>query len=219
MAVTILLGKLLLCSSNCKLICGTPHWYDQLRSCTWQTRAGVSGDVNKTFECVTLTDSEFYNIVMLWVTPKSTSIKWVTIWIEQLDFCLHRCKWELPDQPPELFFNILIFSTVCSHHMSRWLPCMLKVARSFPCCGWSCTDLYYARGVHGVLPMRWGCDQSIGSIVSDAIVRSWLWSTVTRSSHWVTSVDYCKLLIIDSTFCGSIFSTGWLLALENFTFR
>ena len=26
------------------------------------------------------------------------------------------------------------------------------------------------------------CDQSIGSIVSDAIVRSWLWSTETRSS-------------------------------------
>ena len=27
-----------------------------------------------------------------------------------------------------------------------------------------------------------GCDQSIGSTVSDAIVRCWLWSTVTRSS-------------------------------------
>ena len=27
-----------------------------------------------------------------------------------------------------------------------------------------------------------GCDQSIGSTVSDAIVRSWLWSTATRSS-------------------------------------
>ena len=26
------------------------------------------------------------------------------------------------------------------------------------------------------------CDQSIGSIVSDAIVRSWLWLTATRSS-------------------------------------
>ena len=26
------------------------------------------------------------------------------------------------------------------------------------------------------------CDKSIGSIVSDAIVRSWLWSTATRSS-------------------------------------
>ena len=27
-----------------------------------------------------------------------------------------------------------------------------------------------------------GCDQSIGSTFSDAIVRSWLWSTATRSS-------------------------------------
>ena len=32
MAVTILLGKLLLCSSCCCQICGTPHWYGQLRS-------------------------------------------------------------------------------------------------------------------------------------------------------------------------------------------
>ena len=29
----------------------------------------------------------------------------------------------------------------------------------------------------------WGCDQSIGSIVSDAIVRSWLWLTATMSSR------------------------------------
>ena len=27
-----------------------------------------------------------------------------------------------------------------------------------------------------------GCDNSIGSTVSDAIVRSWLWLTATRSS-------------------------------------
>ena len=27
-----------------------------------------------------------------------------------------------------------------------------------------------------------GCDQSIGSTVSDVIVRSWLWSTETRNS-------------------------------------
>ena len=40
-----------------------------------------------------------------------------------------------------------------------------------------------ARGPQGVLPMRVeGCDQSIGSTVSDAIARSWLWSTATRSS-------------------------------------
>ena len=49
------------------------------------------------------------------------------ITFEQLDFCLKRCKQELPDQhipnsilPYELFFNILI-STVCSHDMSKLL--------------------------------------------------------------------------------------------------
>ena len=42
-----------------------------------------------------------------------------------------------------------------------------------------------------------GCDQSIGSTVSDAIVRSWLWSPLgLGASHWATSEDYCKLLII-----------------------
>ena len=75
-----------------------------------QTRAGVSGFVNKTLECVTITDSKLSNRVLEWMTPKSTSINWVTIWLEQLDFCLNRCKWEIPDQHiahcillPELF--------------------------------------------------------------------------------------------------------------------
>ena len=36
--------------------------------------------------------------------------------------------------------------------------------------------------------------------------------------HWATSVDYCKWLIIDPTFCGRRFSTGRLLAIEVFTF-
>ena len=36
--------------------------------------------------------------------------------------------------------------------------------------------------------------------------------------HWATSVNYCKSLIIEPTFCGSRFSTGRLLAIEDFTF-
>ena len=60
-----------------------------------------------------------------------------------------------------------------------------------------------------------GCDQSIGSTVSDAIIRSWLWSTAIRVPHWATSVSQCKYLTIDPTFCGSIFSTGRLLAIED----
>ena len=39
---------------------------------------------------------------------------------------------------------------------------------------WSCRRTWYC-------PWGWGCDQSIGSTVSDAIVRSWLWLTATRS--------------------------------------
>ena len=50
-----------------------------------------------------------------------------------------------------------------------------------------------------------GCDQSIGSTVSDAIIRSWLWLTATGVSHWAVSVHYWKFLIIDPTFCGSRF--------------
>ena len=37
----------------------------------------------------------------------------------------------------------------------------------------------------------WGCDQSIGSTVSDAIDSSWLWSTATRSSP----LDYFSRLL------------------------
>ena len=90
-----------------------------------QTRAGVSGEVNKTLESVTITDSKFSNRDLEWMTAKSTSINLVTIRLEQLEFCLNMCRWELPDQhvancilPPELFFNILIICSVCSHDMS-----------------------------------------------------------------------------------------------------
>ena len=81
--------------------------------CKCQTRAGVSGDVNKSFECFTITDSKFYNRVLVWMAAKSTSINVVTIWLRQLDFCLHGCKWELPAQhiancilKPDSFLNL-----------------------------------------------------------------------------------------------------------------
>ena len=54
------------------------------------------------------------------------------------------------------------------------------VARSIPL---RCTDLYYARGAQGVRPMRVGSATSQLDLPSlDAIVRSWLWLTATRSS-------------------------------------
>ena len=64
-----------------------------------------------------------------------------------------------------------------------------------------------------------GCDQSIGSIVSDAIVRSCLWLTATRSSPF--GCFSTLLQVVDNwphIFCGSRFSTGRLLAIEDFTF-
>ena len=36
--------------------------------------------------------------------------------------------------------------------------------------------------------------------------------------HWAASVDYCKRLIIDPIFCGSRFTTGRFLAIEDFIF-
>ena len=51
--------------------------------------------------------------------------------------------------------------------------------------------------------------------VSDAIVRSWLWLTATRSSPLGYFGNYCKWLIIEPTFCGSRFSTGRLLAIDQ----
>ena len=44
----------------------------------YHTRAGVSS-VNKTLECVTITDSKFSNRVLERMKPKSTSINGVTI--------------------------------------------------------------------------------------------------------------------------------------------
>ena len=82
-----------------------------------QTRAGVSGDVLKTLECVTKTESKF---------PKSSGMnnakenihKWVNNMTWTVRFCPNRCKWELPDKhipnsilPHELLYNILIIST------------------------------------------------------------------------------------------------------------
>ena len=63
-----------------------------------------------------------------------------------------------------------------SGHIGKVVASHAAVTRSIPL---RCSDLYYARGaVHE----GGRCDQSIGSTVSDAIVRSWLWLTATRSS-------------------------------------
>ena len=74
--------------------------------------------------------------------------------------------------------------------------------------------------MHVVLRGYWGwwCDQSIGSTVSDATVRSWFWLTATRSSP--LGCFSTLLQVVDNwTYILSIrFSTGGLLAIEGFTF-
>ena len=47
----------------------------------YQTQAGVSGDVYKTLECVSKTDSKFSDRVLVWMTSKSTSINGETKWL------------------------------------------------------------------------------------------------------------------------------------------
>ena len=112
--------RLLLCSSGCKQICGTQHWYVSWVSRKCQTRAGVSVDIYKTLECVTKTDSKFPNRALIWMTPKSTSINGVTIWLEQLDFCLNRCKRELTDQH---FASWIVFLISLSSRQSAVMTC------------------------------------------------------------------------------------------------
>ena len=64
--------------------------------------------------------------------------------------------------------------------------CFMMVAGSLPSEEASFCDLYctfaYASGAQGYCPIKDGGNgQSIGSTVSNAIIRSWLWSTVTES--------------------------------------
>ena len=64
---------------------------------------------------------------------------------------------------------------------ARWLPHMLNELQDrFPA---EAAPIYtmHAREGKGELPMRVvGANHSIGSTVSDAIVRGWLWLTATR---------------------------------------
>ena len=85
-----------------------------------------------------------------------------------------------------LFCNTIVFLYILQYHytMHEAIPPERLVHSINQCTSAEsrCTDLYYARGAQGVLPMREGVLQSIGSTVSDSIVRSWLQLTATRSS-------------------------------------
>ena len=66
----------------------------------------------------------------------------------------------------------------------RWLPRMLKVA--------SCTDLYYARGAQGVLPLR------VGSAISQSDLPSLMPFSVAgfgRLQLGVPTLGYFSILL------------------------
>ena len=81
-------------------------------------------------------------------------------------------------------FILLLFGAhyTLSGSIGKVVASHVEVARSIP--GWPETAPIYTihETLRGHCPWGWECDQSIGSTVSDAIVRSWLWSTATRSS-------------------------------------
>ena len=73
-------------------------------------------------------------------------------------------------------------------HVRGWLS-----AASLVICSPDCTVQYVE--LRGYCPGKCGgCDQSIGSTGSDTSVRSWLWSTATRSS----SLGYFSLITASS---------------------
>ena len=67
-----------------------------------------------------------------------------------------------------------------------------NIARSIPAVAELHRFILCTRRSVGTAHVGGGCDQSIGSTVSDAIVRSWLWSTATRSSPLGYFSNYCK---------------------------
>ena len=83
-----------------------------------------------------------------------------------------------------------------------------EVARSIPR---GCIDLYYARSAQGVLPMRvWGATSQFDLPSPAPLSVAGCSRLELGVPNLATSVDYCKN--------GSRFSTGRLLAIEDFTF-
>ena len=122
------------------------------------------------------------------------------------------------------WWNDIVICQKNKFHWSYTLSgCIGKVVASHAAVALSspvkCTDLYYAWGTQGILPMR------VGGATSQLDHRLWCHCPKAGCGwlhlgvpHWAASVHYCKQLIIDPTFCGSRFSTGRLLAIEDFTF-
>ena len=72
-------------------------------------------------------------------------------------------------------------------------------------------------GDQGVLPMRVGCATSLLDIPSlTPLSVAGCGRLLLGVRYWDILVNYYKYLIIDPTFSGSRFSTGRLLAIEDF---
>ena len=79
---------------------------------------------------------------------------------------------------------------VAAYRQGGGLPRMLRLRVRFPLMlHWF---ILCTRGSGGTAHEGGGCDQSIGSTVSDAIIHSLLWSTATRSSPLGCFSNYCK---------------------------
>ena len=88
-----------------------------------------------------------------------------------------------------LIFISLIIIFISDDNV-KWQASHAAVARSIP--AEDALIILCTRSPGGTAHEGGGFYQSIGSTVSDAIVRSWLWLTATRSSPLAASVHYCK---------------------------
>ena len=123
-----------------------------------------------------------------------------------------------------MWYKIVIFYLKWPHRQGGCFACcgctfdytFDSIAR----CTFDSIALFYNmhEALRGYCPWGWGCEESIGSTVSDAIVRSWSWLTATRSSR--LGCFSTLLQVVDNwpNSLGSRFSTRRLLDLEDFTF-
>ena len=118
--------------------------------------------------------------------------------------------------PSDLCFTGISFTGTLSGPIGKVVASHDAVARSIPAEVTLIYNMHYA--LRGNCPESGGCDKLIGSTVSDATVGSCLWLTATKSSP--LGCFSTLLQVVDNwphILC-SRFSTGRLLAIEDFTF-
>ena len=71
-----------------------------------------------------------------------------------------------------------------------------KVAGSDPGCGWAAPIYTMHEALRGYWPWGWGVRPV--NLISDAIVRSWLWSTATRCSQFGYFNRFLQVVTVDN---------------------